>query len=68
MKRSAVLLISLWVLDGSLAAQEGTVRSLLSRDLAGVPGREISMITVEYAPGGYDPLHTHDAQAMVYVL
>jgi quercetin dioxygenase-like cupin family protein len=33
-----------------------------------VPGKEISMITVEYAPGAADPVHTHRAQAMVYVL
>ena len=26
------------------------------------------MITVEYPPGGWDPVHTHNAQAMVYVL
>jgi quercetin dioxygenase-like cupin family protein len=26
------------------------------------------MITVEYAPGGSTPVHTHHAQAMVYVL
>ena len=26
------------------------------------------MITVEYPPGGSDPVHTHDAQAIVYVL
>jgi quercetin dioxygenase-like cupin family protein len=26
------------------------------------------MITVEYPPGGADPVHTHHAQAPVYVL
>jgi quercetin dioxygenase-like cupin family protein len=26
------------------------------------------MITVEYPPGGVDPVHTHHAQALVYVL
>jgi quercetin dioxygenase-like cupin family protein len=26
------------------------------------------MITVEYAPGGTDPIHRHNAQALVYVL
>ena len=33
-----------------------------------VPGREVSMITVEYAPGASTPAHTHHAQALVYVL
>jgi quercetin dioxygenase-like cupin family protein len=26
------------------------------------------MITVEYAPGGSDPIHRHNAHALVYVL
>ena len=50
------------------AAQEATVRSLMSKDLAGDPAREVSMITVEYPPGNVDPVHTHHAQALVYVL
>jgi quercetin dioxygenase-like cupin family protein len=53
---------------GSLMAQDITVRSLLSKDLAHDPGKEVTMITVEYPPGGSDPVHTHHAQAMVYVL
>jgi quercetin dioxygenase-like cupin family protein len=68
MKTTAALAISLSLAGGTLVAQDAKVRSLLSKDLAGVPGREISMITVEYPPGGVDPVHTHDAQAMVYVL
>jgi quercetin dioxygenase-like cupin family protein len=48
--------------------QEATVRSLMSKDLAGNPGRELSMITIEYPPGNVDPVHTHHAQALVYVL
>jgi len=47
---------------------DAAVRPLFSKDLAGVPGRELSMIAVEYAPGGVDPVHTHHAQALVYVL
>ena len=53
---------------GALVAQEATVRSLLSKDLAAVPGREISLIAVDYPPGAADPVHTHSAQAVVYVL
>jgi quercetin dioxygenase-like cupin family protein len=49
-------------------AKEATVRSLMSKDLAGDPGRELSMITVEYPPGNVDPVHTHHAQSLVYVL
>ena len=49
-------------------AAVATVTSLLSKDLADVPGRELSMISVEYPPGSTDPVHTHRAHALVYVL
>mgnify|MGYP006212092595 CR=1 FL=1 len=32
------------------------------------PAKELSLITVDYLPGASDPVHTHNAQAMVYVL
>jgi quercetin dioxygenase-like cupin family protein len=52
----------------SVSAQDAVVRSLVSKDLEGAPGKEITMIEVEYQPGGSDPVHTHHAQALVYVL
>jgi quercetin dioxygenase-like cupin family protein len=68
MKNTAAIVLSLSLAGSSLLAQDATVRPLLSKDLAGAPGKEISMITVEYPPGGTDPVHTHNAQAFVYVL
>jgi quercetin dioxygenase-like cupin family protein len=68
MKSTAALALSLSLVGGTLVAQDDTVRTLLSKDLAGVPGREISMITVEYPPGASTAAHTHDSQALVYVL
>lgn len=68
MKRTAALALSLSLAGGALVAQDATVRPLLSKDLVGMPGKEVSMITVEYPPGGVDPVHTHHAQALVYVL
>jgi len=68
MKRTAVLALLLSLAGGALVAQDATVRPLLSKDLVGMPGKEVSMITVEYPPGGVDPVHTHHAQALVYVL
>jgi len=68
MKSTAALALSLSLAGGTLVAQDATVRSLLSKDLVDVPGKELSVITVEYPPGGFDPVHTHDAQAVVYVL
>jgi quercetin dioxygenase-like cupin family protein len=50
------------------SAQQPDVATVMSRDLAGSPGKEVAMITVEYPPGGSDPVHRHDAQAFVYVL
>ena len=53
---------------GRLAAQEPTVTPLTAKALADIPGKEVLMITVEYAPGGADPVHRHNANAFVYVL
>ena len=62
------MLVLLFLMPGTLMAQEPTIASLMSKDLANVPGREVLMITVEYPPGGADPVHRHNAQAFVYVL
>ena len=68
MKSIAALTLLLSLAGGTLMAQEATVTSLLSKDLAGVPGSELSMITVAYAPGASDPSHAHHAQVLVYVM
>ena len=56
------------LLGGDTHGPEAIVRSLMAKDLAGDPTKELSMITVEYPPGSADPVHTHHAQALVYVL
>ena len=68
MKTTAALVLSLALGGGILLAQDAKVHELLSKDLQGVPGKEVSMITVEYPPGATDPVHMHHAQAFVYVL
>jgi len=45
-----------------------TVTPLVSKDLLSAAGKELTMIAVEYPPGSTDPVHTHHAQALVYVL
>ena len=40
----------------------------MTKALDGIPGKEATMITVDYAPGGADPVHRHNAYAFVYVL
>jgi quercetin dioxygenase-like cupin family protein len=65
---AAALVLSLSLAGSTLVAQDDPVRSLSSKDLAAAPDKEISMITVEYPPGGSTPAHTHHAQALLYVL
>ena len=55
-------------MSGTAMAQHPTVTTLMSKDLKDIPGKEVLMITVEYAPGGTDPIHRHNAAAFVYVL
>src|SRR5690348_13252791 len=50
------------------AAPEPKVKSLMSKELKDIPGKEGLMLTVEYPPGGSDPIHRHNAHAFVYVL
>ncbi len=68
MKNTAMVALWLALAGGILVAQDATVQPLLSKDLVGVPGKEVSMIAVEYPPGGTDPVPAHHAQALVYVL
>lgn len=65
---TTICLLSLSLMTGALAAPEAVVTPLFSKDLWNGPGREVSMITVDYPPGAVDPIHTHNAQAVVYVL
>jgi quercetin dioxygenase-like cupin family protein len=68
MKKTAFALLLLLLATNAAMAQQPDVVSLMSKDLTGSPGKEVLMITVEYPPGGADPVHRHDAQALVYVL
>jgi len=68
MAKVILTLVLLGLMTDSVMAQEPTVTSLLTKGLTDDPGKEVLMITVEYAPGGSDPVHRHNAQAFVYVL
>lgn len=50
------------------AAPEPVVTPLATQALPDYPGKELLVLTVDYPPGGADPVHRHDAHAMVYVL
>jgi len=64
----AIIVVLLCLIAGPLMAQEAQVTSLMSKDLIDIPGKEGLVITVEYAPGGSNPVHRHDAHAFLYVL
>jgi len=68
MTNKIMVLVLLGLMTGTLFAQQPKVTSLMSKDLTEIPGREVLMITVEYPPGGVDPIHRHNAHAYVYVL
>jgi quercetin dioxygenase-like cupin family protein len=63
-----VALALLCLVTGTAMAQEAKVTTLMSKDLPESPGRELMVITVEHAPGGSNPVHRHNAHAVVYVL
>jgi len=50
------------------AAPEPIVTPLMTKDLPDIPGKDALVISVEYPPGGADPVHRHDAHSFVYVL
>lgn len=62
------ILLLLFLLTMPLTAQQAKVTPLLSKDLTGIPGKEGTMITVEFAPGEVDAIHRHNAHVFVYVL
>src|SRR5262245_33484281 len=68
MKNTKILLVLLCLIPGMVLAQQPEVTPLISKALPDFPGKEGLMITVEYAPGGSDPIHRHNAHAFVYVL
>jgi len=68
MTKQSIVWALLSLAAATLWAQQAVVTPLISKDLLESPGREVSMITVEYPPGGSDPVHRHNAHALIYVL
>ena len=77
MKNKKLTLVLLFLMTGTLTAQQptvtpqaphATVTELMSKDLTELPGKEVLMITVDYPPGSVDPIHRHNARAFVYVM
>ena len=68
LRKKIIMVVLLFLMAGTVMAQEAKVTSLMSKDLTENPGKELLMITVEYPPGATDPIHRHNAHAFVYVL
>src|SRR5262245_46528139 len=56
------------LMTSTATAQHPDVVTVMSKDLTYAPGKEVVMITVEFPPGGADPVHRHHAQGFIYVL
>ena len=63
-----LLLVFASLLGVSTFAQEAKVTPLLSKEIKEIPGKEGTMLVVEYPPGSSDPVHPHNSYAFVYVL
>jgi quercetin dioxygenase-like cupin family protein len=62
------LITGVLIITRPLMAQEAGSPSFISKDLAGVSGKEIEMYTVDFPPGYSSPVHRHNAQVFLYVL
>jgi quercetin dioxygenase-like cupin family protein len=71
---SLTLLTMLWAGTVAAQGQQGSdapppvVAPVMTKALPEYPGKEVLMLTVEYPPGGADPVHRHDAHGFIYVL
>jgi quercetin dioxygenase-like cupin family protein len=52
----------------ALTTRPATAAILMTKDLAGIAGKEAMVLTVDYAPGQASSSHRHNANTFVYVL
>lgn len=65
---AAAIACSTFAVFTAHASEDVAVKSLLTKPLPELPGKEVLMITVTFAPGAADPVHRHDAHGFIYVL
>jgi quercetin dioxygenase-like cupin family protein len=68
LRKKIILVVLLSIIAGPLMAQEPKITPVMSKVMTDVSGKEGLMITVDYPPGGSDPIHVHNAHAFLYVL
>jgi quercetin dioxygenase-like cupin family protein len=62
------ILLILFLVCSPLIAQDAKITSLMVKPLPDFPGKDVQILTVEYPPGGHDPVHRHNAHGFIYVL
>ena len=65
---TVAFLLSCFAATAKAEEPQAKVTELITKALPGIPGKELTMITVDYPPGSKDPVHRHNASAFVYVL
>ena len=66
--KKLVLSVFISTFGFAAATHAQQVKTLFTKQLPEAPGKEIEVITVNYAPGAVDAIHRHNAHAVVYVL
>ncbi len=65
---TALLVASRTILHAAPPASAGVLHQVLSQPLASQPGTDVTVITVDYPPGGSTPPHEHPGYTYAYVL
>ncbi|MBX3381434.1 MAG: cupin domain-containing protein [Phycisphaeraceae bacterium] len=68
MKTRFAMVLALSLVACAQAPTDARVTTLMSKPLADLPGKEGTLIEVEYGPGAFDPVHRHNAHGFLYVL
>ena len=63
--KKLILSVFIFTFGFATATHAQQVNTLLTKHLPEAPGKEIEVITVNYAPGAVDAIHRHDAHAVV---
>jgi len=65
---TAMLFTTGTTLEAAPPASEGVVHRVMSQPLPSHPGTDVTVITVDYPPGGSTPPHEHPGYTYAYVL
>lgn len=66
--KKLILSVFIFTFGFATATHAQQVNTLFTKRLPEAPGKEIEVITVNYAPGAIGVVHRHEAHAVVYVL